>query len=155
MTLYLVRHADAKSRGGWAGDDHLRPLTKRGHRQARQMVETMGSAPIQRILSSEALRCIETVMPLSAQVGVPVDVIPALTEGADGAKAIELIRSMVGLPGDSVACAHGDLIPEILRALARAGAHYDDQLRWPKGSVWVLTVDGKRVVSGSIVEASG
>ena len=39
MTVYLVRHAKAGERGVWDGDDQLRPLSGRGHLQARGLLE--------------------------------------------------------------------------------------------------------------------
>ncbi|MEY2591429.1 MAG: hypothetical protein QOJ67_3413, partial [Acidimicrobiaceae bacterium] len=49
---------------------------------------------------------------------------------------------------DSVLCTHGDIIPEVLRALARDGVKLLDEFRWAKGSTWVL--DGP---DGQITEA--
>ena len=34
MSLFLVRHAKAGNRSEWQGDDHIRPLTPKGWRQA-------------------------------------------------------------------------------------------------------------------------
>jgi len=35
-------------------------------------------------------------------------------------------------------CAHGDLIPELLRAAARDGLKLRDEARWAKGSTWLI-----------------
>jgi 8-oxo-dGTP diphosphatase len=154
MTLFLVRHADAKSRSNWDQPDEMRPLTKKGRRQSDGLVGLLGEAPIQRVLSSPAVRCIDTVTGLAKRVGVPVDLAPELLEGADRTRAYRLARSVINRPGDSVLCAHGDLVPEILRAMARGGTHFEEPLRWPKGSVWVLECSGRHVVSGSMREPS-
>jgi phosphohistidine phosphatase SixA len=152
MTLYIVRHADAKSRGGWDRPDHLRPLTKKGHHQSDGVLKLLGDAPIRRILSSGAVRCMDTVTPLAKHLGVEVTPVPELAEGADGATATTLVRSLAEQPGDSALCTHGDIVPEVLRALARSGTRYETQLRWPKGSVWVLEVTGTTIASGAMLE---
>jgi phosphohistidine phosphatase SixA len=155
MTLFLVRHADAKSRSNWTLPDDQRPLTKKGRRQSEGLIELVGRAGIQRVLSSPAARCLDTVTPLAQHAGVTIEETQDLAEGADRDRACKLARSMVERPGDSVLCAHGDLVPEVLRAMARSGARFDEPMRWPKGSVWVLRCDGKRVVSGSMLGPAG
>jgi phosphohistidine phosphatase len=51
MKLYIVRHADAGDREKWDGDDHDRPLSQLGHRQAR----ALGDAFRQRGLAVDAV----------------------------------------------------------------------------------------------------
>src|SRR5437763_1508855 len=57
MKLYIVRHADAGSRAKWDGDDHDRPLSQLGHRQAR----ALGDAFRQRGLAVDTVVCSPTV----------------------------------------------------------------------------------------------
>ncbi|MEO7556386.1 MAG: phosphoglycerate mutase family protein, partial [Acidimicrobiales bacterium] len=64
MTLYLVRHADAKSRSGWHGPDLQRTLSKKGERQAAGLAALLNGAAIAAILSSPAVRCLDTVAPM-------------------------------------------------------------------------------------------
>ena len=144
MTVFLVRHADAKSRASWPGDDELRPLTKKGEIQAAALVNLLHGAKIRRVLSSPAVRCSTTVEPLAVKHGVHVQPTEALLEGADAAKAYDLLRHVAKEKGDSVLCTHGDLVPEILRIASRDGMSVDDEPRWPKGSTWAIDVDGRR-----------
>ena len=65
MPILLVRHAVAASRSKWDGDDRLRPLTKRGQRQALDLVSQLSEQPVHRVLSSPYLRCVDTVAPLA------------------------------------------------------------------------------------------
>jgi broad specificity phosphatase PhoE len=58
---YLIRHAKAGDRGAWQGPDELRPLTKGGARQADGLAERLGGEPIARVISSPAVRCLDTV----------------------------------------------------------------------------------------------
>ncbi len=67
MTIYLLRHAKAGERNVWEGDDLLRPLSGRGHLQARGLLEVLADAQFDRLLSSPYVRCMETVVPLSGE----------------------------------------------------------------------------------------
>src|SRR4051812_14666812 len=78
MGVYLVRHADAKSRSSWPDADHLRPLTKKGQRQARGLIPLYDSVNIRRVLSSPAVRCVATVAPLASKAGLDVQESKAL-----------------------------------------------------------------------------
>jgi len=146
VTLLLIRHANAGSRKDWSGDDRLRPLSPKGRRQARVLVTQLDPWAPSRILSSPYRRCVETVKPLAAELGLKVEEVDELAEGA-GPEAVELVRS---LHDSHVAlCTHGDVIPEILVALAD-----EDRLdlgpapRQAKGSTWVL-----RSTKGRFVQA--
>ena len=44
-------------------------------------------------------------------------------------------------------CTHGDLIPEILRRLARKGTDVQSELLLAKGSTWELLTHGKEIVA--------
>ena len=63
----MVRHAKAGDRGEWSGDDRMRPLTKSGQRQAEGLANLLDREPIDKILSSGYLRCVQTVEPLGAR----------------------------------------------------------------------------------------
>jgi len=144
MTVFLVRHADAKSRANWPGEDELRPLTKKGETQAHGLVGQLQGSKIRRVLSSPAVRCSNTVEPLASEHGVKVEHTVVLLEGADAAEAFDLLRHVAKEKGDSVLCTHGDLVPELLRIASRDGMSVEDEPRWPKGSTWAIDVDGKR-----------
>ena len=134
MTLLLVRHAVALRRSDWTKPDHLRPLTPRGYAQADALPSLLADWRVDRVLSSGSTRCIETVQPLAAKLGVPVEELPQLAEGADDAAA-ELLR---GLDGVVVACSHGDVIPALLSVLAPQAVAPSGDIDCEKGSTWVL-----------------
>lgn len=155
MTVYLVRHADAKSRAHWQGADIDRPLTKKGQRQAIGVRDLLAHGDIRRIRSSPAVRCTETVAPLASKAGVDVETTGALLEGADTEEALALVVEFAALKGDSVLCTHGDLVPELLRALTRNGLRSDDELRFAKGSTWVLEGRGGTLKSARYLPPPG
>ena len=51
MTVYLIRHAKAGDRDTWRDDDRLRPLSGRGHRQSRLLIDMLQDAKFDRVLS--------------------------------------------------------------------------------------------------------
>ncbi len=136
MTVLLLRHAQAGSRSDWRGDDRGRPLTREGRRQAADLVELLAEVPLTAVRTSPYRRCIETVAPIAARLGLPIVVDPALTEGPfDG--ALTLVRSSAS---DTVLlCSHGDVIPGVLNELVVAdGLDLGPAPRCQKGSVWFL-----------------
>ena len=147
MTVFLVRHADAKSRANWPGNDELRPLSKKGEAQAWGLVGLLKGAHVKRILSSPAVRCRNTVEPLAAEHGIKVEETDRLLEGADTAHAYDLVRRLAKEKGDSVLCTHGDLVPELLRVASRDGLAVEDEPHWPKGSTWAIDSDGKHLTT--------
>lgn len=111
----LVRHASAGDRHSWAGDDRLRPLDDRGRRQAVEIAATLRSEDIRRVVSSPYVRCVQTVEPLAAELGLEVELDERLAEGAGGAAQPLLEEAGV------VACTHGDVVHDLLgRGLKKA-----------------------------------
>ena len=119
VKVFLVRHATAGKRSKWDGDDTLRPLDKRGRRQAQKLIEQLGDAHFERIVSSPYVRCVQTVGPLAAARGLSVETDEALAEGAGAEAGLELFRRTAS---DLVACVHGDLVVELLGEKRRKGS---------------------------------
>jgi 8-oxo-dGTP diphosphatase len=116
VTSVLLRHASAGDRDHWDGPDRLRPLDKRGRRQAAELVELLRPFGLRRVVSSPYTRCVATVEPLAAALGVPLEEDDRLAEGA-GPRADELLRE------DGVlACTHGDVVCEVLGHGLKKGA---------------------------------
>lgn len=117
MTSVLVRHASAGDRHDWEGDDRLRPLDARGRRQADALVELLRPLKVRRVVSSPYVRCLQTVEPLAAALGVPVERDRRLVEGA-GRAALDLLQE-----DGVVGCTHGDVVEELLgRGLKKSAA---------------------------------
>ena len=124
--VLLVRHGRAGDRDEWTGDDRLRPLDKRGRRQADAMVAPLAGYALSRLVSSPYVRCVQTLEPLSARLGLPVEHDPAIAEGVPVQKARGLIDRLG--PGPVVLCTHGDVV----EALVGEGEPKK------KGSTWLL-----------------
>ena len=139
MTIYLLRHAKAGERNGWEDDDRLRPLSGRGHLQARGLLTVLADAQFERLLSSPYVRCMETAVPLAGERGVAIEPVDALAEGATLDEALALVDKHSG--HGAVFCTHGDVIPMLLAHYATRGVDIGSTPQWPKGSTWALDTD--------------
>jgi 8-oxo-dGTP diphosphatase len=143
-TVLLVRHGEAGERAEWDGDDYLRPLTEDGLRQAAELCSLLALFVPSAVHSAPPVRCVQTVEPLAAALGVEVVLEPLLSEDGytfdpDAARRrfLELARGTV------VVCSQGGVIPDLVFALAGPAAldadgHGDIPSR--KGSTWVLSM---------------
>jgi phosphohistidine phosphatase SixA len=139
---YVVRHTKAGDRSDWSGDDRLRPLTKSGQRQAEAIAGMLEREPIDKILSSGYLRCVQTVAPLGAKRKLPVEPVKELEEGAGGESVLRLMEKFRGRT--IVLCTHGDVMEELLEGLIAQGLLQRARANMEKGSTWVLEEkDGK------------
>jgi 8-oxo-dGTP diphosphatase len=139
MTIYLVRHAKAGERNAWTGDDELRPLSGRGHMQARGLIDVLRNAEFERVLSSPYVRCMETVVPIAADRRMAVEPADELAEGASLREALALIQKHA--EGGAVMCTHGDVMPMLLERFGKKGVDIGVEPQWPKGCTWVLETD--------------
>lgn len=145
MNLYLVRHAKAGDRRRWdgPGPDRDRPLSPKGRAQAEGLASLLAGRGIERVLSSPHARCVQTVEPLAAVLGLTVEEDDALEEGAHTAPAVDLLRSLG--TRNSAVCSHGDVIPAVLERLAADdGLDLPDAYPVAKGSTWELSITGRR-----------
>jgi 8-oxo-dGTP diphosphatase len=139
--IYVVRHADAGVRGT-GPDDHLRPLVAGGRERALVLADLLAPAVEGLIVSSPFTRCVETVEPLAAMRGCPVEMCPALAEPADVVAMLRLLRS---LPDGSVTCTHGDMLAALHHSIVDARPVRDRPVRCDKGVVWVVSRSGSEL----------
>lgn len=141
MTLLLLRHAHAGDRTHGQGDDRRRGLSARGRRQASAVVGRYADRPLDRILTSPLTRCIQTVEPLAAARGLPIEEVDELAEGTPLDPVDRLLRDLGTT--DALLCTHGDVIELVVTDLAHRGVRFADPRRWPKASTWVVD-DGRQ-----------
>ena len=142
MPVLMVRHAHALSRSRWEGEDDTRELSVRGHRQAQMLIPVLKEFEPGLILSSPSVRCMDTLRPLADTLGRSVRAETDLAEGS-GRTAVTLVRSLAG--GTAVLCSHGDVIPDVLAALAdEDGLDLGSTPRVEKASIWLLEADRDR-----------
>jgi phosphohistidine phosphatase SixA len=145
MAAYVVRHAKAGDRAEWKGDDRLRPLTKSGREQAAALAEMLTDEPIDRILSSPYVRCLQTVEPLAARRKLPIEPRKDLEEGAGGESVIRLVQEARGQ--NLVLCTHGDVVEELLELLIEQGLVARARASNEKGGTWVLYDESGKITS--------
>jgi phosphohistidine phosphatase SixA len=151
MKLYVVRHGHAGGRSAWEGPDNERPLTRRGRKQAAGIADHLSAVGLSRLVSSPAMRCMQTLEPLADRLGLRVDADDRLLEGAGADEALALAAELSKERAAAAMCSHGDVIPEMLRILNAGTTRFKDPLMWPKGSIWVLTRDGQRWGKGRYI----
>lgn len=118
-----LRHAKAKARSDWHGEDTARPLTARGKRQANSLVGPLLAFGVRRIWSSPAERCVRTVSPLSSALGRRIDRTALISQDAwevGESNARRVVRERVKAQKAAVVCSHGPVLPDILSELALA-----------------------------------
>jgi phosphohistidine phosphatase SixA len=148
MTLcYLIRHAHAGKRG--TVDDDLRPLSERGVAQAEAIATSLSGSGITRIVSSPFVRCVETVTPVAAALGIEIGIDERLAEGAGPDLVVELIEQAAA---PIAICSHGDVLGAALSQLHVSGVELDDD-RLAKGSMWVVGTEGGIPTDGRYVPA--
>ena len=153
--VLLVRHAKAGSRSKWSGADELRPLDSVGQRQADGLRHTLRWFAPERVSSAEPLRCVQTVAPLAADLGLPVQPEPGLSEEAyeqDPETAPKVLAAAAAAGGRTVLCSQGGVIPGVLRRLAaehgvRIGRKSGSKIPARKASVWTLSFVDSRLVA--------
>ncbi len=155
-TVLLVRHAKAGSRKTYSGDDTLRPLETKGQLQAEALVPQLHAFGASDITSADRTRCVETVDPLAATIGVPVRIEPLLSEegyAADPAAAHARVLEIAALGGVQVISSQGGVIPDLLQWWADRDGVALPPARNRKASVWVLSLSDGRLVAADHLDS--
>lgn len=139
MQVYLIRHAQAGQREEGHSDAYRR-LSDKGEARAFELIDLFDSAPIARVFSSPATRCVQTVTPLADARGLIVEENDVLWEDAYAAETLAFLEKQCAETDGSciVACSHGNIIPELIDLLGRRDVAVTGH-GCEKGSVWVLT----------------
>lgn len=121
--VIALRHAKALARSDWDGTDASRPLTARGREQAASIVGPLRAFGVRKIITSDAVRCVQTVTPLAKALDRKTVKTEKISQDAweDGS---DDLRSVIGRRVRSgkaaVLCSHGPVLPGILSELALA-----------------------------------
>jgi phosphohistidine phosphatase SixA len=150
-SFYVVRHAKAGSREKWAGDDRKRPLTKKGIMQARDIVEVLSPYPVASIFSSQYLRCVQTVQPLSKRLRLKIEESVSLAEGHGLAGLHEFLDDSD--LDNAVLCTHGDIVWELVEDMVKRKILRAGEGGFDKGSTWILHMDGSKIAKARYLPA--
>ncbi|MGW4944852.1 NUDIX hydrolase [Actinoplanes sp. NPDC004185] len=147
----LVRHAHAGKRSEFDGNDALRPIDEQGRGEARTLGLVVSLVAPRRLFAATPLRCKQTLEPLAERLDLPIVVDAAFAEPADAqdvpARAKMAAARLTELrDGPRVAvCSQGKVIPSILALLD--GAEDREPYKTPKGTGWILTWSGERLLA--------
>jgi 8-oxo-dGTP diphosphatase len=128
VPLILLRHAKALPRSEWEKDDGDRPLDKAGIAEAAALAPLLSCfAPAANVVTSPAVRCLDTVLPYANLTGSRVRVEPAFGKEAvsqgSGAASYALISALVTAEAPAIVCGHRENLPALLDvALTAAGS---------------------------------
>ena len=175
--VLLVRHAWAGDRGA-VPDDRARPLDERGRGQAAALhghldagLQAHGHPPLGGhpdgpvLVSSPLVRCTATLAPMASALGLTLVTDDRLAEldvplpsrdgwpdaaylGARALGALDQAAARSPAAGALVLCAHGEILPALVGALAGRGelatpvAVDLTAKRLPKGGTWLLAGGG-------------
>ncbi len=118
--LCLVRHAHAKSRAAWHGDDRSRPLDTRGAAAAEAIAPLLAAYGVTRLVSSSSARCAATLRPYAAAAGLPMKLKDGLSEEGfvtDPGRSLHHLERVLGRGAATAVCSHGPVLPSLLECL--------------------------------------
>ncbi len=150
QTVLVVRHGTAGSKARFTGDDAKRPLDKRGRAQAEALVPQLLAFGATEVYAADRLRCHQTVEPLAEELGVTIHNEPALTEESyakNPKRARHRMLDIAKAGGTPVICTQGKVIPDLIAWWCERDGVRADKSRNHKGSTWVLSLSGRRLVA--------
>ncbi len=116
--LLIVRHAESHSRESWAGDESERPLSAAGKRQSTALASLLAAYGVRRVVSSDALRCVDTVLPFVNAAVTAVKLDPGLSEQElDPTVVARRMRRALEGQARVAFCTHRPVLPLIFENL--------------------------------------
>jgi len=118
--IVLQRHGKAERRGGAYPDDLARPLAPAGQQQAIALAELLAVYGAADLISSPAVRCVETVRPYADLHGVRMRTDAALTEISyvhAPRAVVSWLHELADRRTGTIVCTHGPLLDELIAAV--------------------------------------
>lgn len=120
VPIVLLRHGTAQHRGPDYSDDLIRPLAAQGHTQAEAMAGLLPCYGPLRIVSSPAVRCVDTVRPFARKEQITMNFEPVLSEQAHASApdaAAAWIRAVIAEGWPTVVCSHRAVLDSMMAAV--------------------------------------
>jgi 8-oxo-dGTP diphosphatase len=150
----LVRHGSAGERSTWQGDDRERPLDAAGEVQAEALVPLLAAYHVNRVLSADVLRCLQTVGRYAEHAHLSVESEPLLSESAYNERpelSVERMLEILSSGLSTVACSQGKTIPGLVTAVCDALGYQEPIMSVRKGGLVLLHVrDGGLPTIGAV-----
>ena len=133
FAVIALRHGKAVPPASWDGPDSTRPLLHRGLEQARNIAPGIAAWAPKKLVSSPAVRCLATIQPIAALLGLEIKRNPGISQDAyeEGHSSVrKIVHKRLARRSSVVFCSHGPLIPEIIDEVAGAtGTTIDARMR--------------------------
>jgi 8-oxo-dGTP diphosphatase len=139
VPIVLLRHGTAEKRAPHYSDDLIRPLAAVGHWQAETLATLLPCYGPSRIISSPAVRCVDTVRPFSRKQQTIIDIDPTLSEAAhaaDPAAAPAWLRALIADGSPALVCSHRQVLDDMLASLLDETAAEQAAPRSMNGRAW-------------------
>lgn len=145
----LLRHTKAVGRTSWNRLDGQRPLSPRGIADAERLRAPLAAFGPTRIMSSDAVRCTDSVLPYARDRGLTAELEPLLSEeGYTDApeRAAAVVRKLLADDEPAVVCSHRPVLPELLAAATEQARCVVPSEQLPPGGFHVLHHRGGVVI---------
>lgn len=147
--LILLRHAKALARSEWPGDDDDRPLDALGQIQASKLASIYQIFNLRQIHTSDAIRCYDTVIPLSKSLGLKLEVTGKLSESSfkkDKERAFDYLKEVIKSNKSALLCSHNPILPKLLAKVSKKNELTPDNEKLQPADAWILHRVGKEVL---------
>lgn len=143
-TMVVLRHARARKRSAWPGEEATRPLTTVGQLQSENLVPLLAAFGIEEIMTSPWERCAATVRPYLEASGIGAELRPELTEAAHERRSKpvrNLVRRELTTRDLPVAiCTHRPVLPTVVAEIADRTPHRIMK-QVPESDPWLRTAE--------------
>lgn len=140
--LILVRHASAHPREGWGGNDDLRPLDRKGQKQASLLPDMLAGWKPDRVYSANPVRCQTTAKQMADHWNLDFETDRLLGDDAwigEQAAAKRAFLEILEKRGVSVVVSQGITIPAVVAWFSAEGTLPIEHIKCKKAGVWILT----------------
>ena len=115
-TLVVLRHAKAEARSADV-DDLDRPLTPVGDARAADLVPVLDAYGVERVVTSPAVRCAQTVEPYARSIATFLEVDDRLSEQTSAVHVRRSVAALMDRKKPVVLCSHRPTLPWVLDAI--------------------------------------
>jgi 8-oxo-dGTP diphosphatase len=139
--LIILRHTKSIERGDWDEADSLRTLDAAGLGQAQSLIKKLAPFAIDEIYTSDYIRCVQTVTPLSHERNLKPVLVPNLNEEVfehDPERSISFANALKQDEKNILICSHNPVIPTMLRGILNTKLKNRDLIKLEPGDAWVV-----------------
>jgi len=158
--LILLRHATAEKRIEWSDryskaipPDSFRPLTPAGIMQSHLIGDLLGAFGINKVVSSDSIRCVATVSPYAASQELALEAHQTLSELGwefNNKSGLKLIRKLAMLNQPVVICGHRPALPALAQAIGNEFDFGDIDASLPPAGVLIIHRDLRNKTINSV-----